>query len=616
MTLPSVLASLPADAPGRLTDLRGLLLGGEVLTPDLAARWSPGRRMVNVYGQTETTVACTMTDPLDGADGERVTVGRPNPGMRIYVLDAALRIVPPGTDGEVYVAGPSVGRGYLHRPGLTANRFVADPYGPAGSRMYRTGDIGRLNHAFELEYVGRTDDQVKIRGMRVEPGEVEAALAKHPASARAAVAVRADRQGDAALFGYVIPSHPDADVTGIREDLRRSLPEHLVPAVVMAVDEFPLTPNGKVDREALPVPQVAAPVGRGPRTPQEEILCGLFAEVLNLEQIGVEDNFFDLGGHSLLANKLIARIGEVMGTEVPIRTFFAGPTVEQLAEHLGSDGTDRAFDVLLPLRTGGTLPPLFCVHPGAAICWSYSDLLLHLSPDFPVYGLQSRALSHPDELPETLIQVADDCIEEMRQVQKTGPYYLLGQSFGGVVAHAMAARLQAAGEQVGLIIGLDSEPARPLTDEEQQQVVEATAKVYTGILEVLGVDPAALPSGKLTFAQFSELARTTNTVLGNVAEDEFQLLMEILHRNISIATKHRPERVDADMLIFGATEERERVLDPEVWRDFVAGEITYHPVPTGHSTIMTPEALELIGPILEEHLRAAVASNATTKEEN
>ncbi|WP_369386594.1 non-ribosomal peptide synthase/polyketide synthase [Streptomyces sp. CG1] len=613
VTLPSVLASLPADAPGRLTDLRSLLLGGEVLPPDLAARWSPGRRMVNVYGQTETTVACTMTDPLNG---EGVTVGRPNPGMRVYVLDAALRSVPPGTDGELYVAGEAVGRGYLHRPGLTASRFVADPYGPAGSRMYRTGDIGRLNHAFELEYVGRTDDQVKIRGMRVEPGEVEAALAEHPAVARAAVAVRADRQGDAALFGYVVPARPDADVTGIREDLRQSLPEHLVPAVVMALEEFPLTPNGKVDREALPTPQVAAPVGRGPRTPQEEILCGLFAEVLSLGQIGVEDNFFDLGGHSLLANKLIARIAEVMGTEVPIRTFFAGPTVAQLAEHLGSDGTDKAFDVLLPLRTGGTMPPLFCIHPGAAICWSYSDLLLHLSPDFPVYGLQSRALSHPDELPETLIQVADDCIEEMRQVQKTGPYYLLGQSFGGVVAHAMAARLQAAGEQVGLIVVLDSEPARRLTEEEQQQVVEATAKVYTGILEVLGVDPASWPSGKLSFAQFSELARTTNTVLGNVAEDEFQLLMEILHRNISIATKHQPQPADADMLIFGATEERERVLDPEVWRDFVSGDITYHPIPTSHSTIMTPEALQLIGPILEEHLRAVIAGNATTKEEN
>ena len=569
--------------------------------------------MVNVYGQTETTIACTMTDPLDG---ERVTVGRPNAGMRVYVLDADLRIVPPGAEGELYVAGPAVGRGYLHRLGLTAERFVADPYGPPGSRMYRTGDLGRLNYAFELEYAGRTDDQVKIRGMRVEPGEAEAALAEHPAVARAAVAVRPDRQGDLALFGYVVPAQPGTDVTGIREDLRRSLPKHLVPAVVAAVEDLPLTPNGKVDRDALPTPQVAATAGRGPRTPEEEILCGLFAEVLGLGQIGVEDNFFDLGGHSLLANKLIARIAEVMGTEIPIRTFFAGPTVAQLAEQLGSDGADRAFDVLLPLRTGGTLPPLFCVHPGAAICWAYSDLLLHLSPDFPVYGLQSRALSHPDELPESLIQVADDCIEEMRQVQKTGPYYLLGQSFGGVVAQAMAVRLEAAGEQVGLIVALDSEPSRPLSEEEQAQVIEATGKVYTGILEVLGVDPAALPSGNLTFAEFSELARTTNTVLGNVAEDEFQLLMAILHRNISIATRHRTERVEADMLIFGAAEERERVLDPEAWRAFVGGEITYQPIPTGHSTIMTPESLRLIGPILEQHLRAAVARNATTKEEN
>ncbi|MEV6347158.1 non-ribosomal peptide synthase/polyketide synthase [Actinoplanes sp. NPDC051851] len=612
VTLPSVLASMPADAPGRLPELRGLLVGGEVCTPDLAARWAPGRRMSNIYGQTETTIACTITEPLGAGP---VTAGRPHPEMRVYVLDEALSLLPPGADGELYVAGPQVGRGYLHRPALTASRFVADPYGPPGSRMYRTGDRGHWTFGLELEFAGRTDDQVKIRGMRVEPGEAEAALAAHPAVARAVVTVRSDHRGDPALVGYVIPVAPGADLADIRDDLRRILPEHLVPSAVVRVTDIPLTTNGKVDREALPVPEPAAPSGRGPRTPQEEILCGLFAEVLDRGQIGVDDNFFDLGGHSLLANRLIARIAEVLGTEVPIRTFFAGPSVAQLAGHLGGDAPDRAFEVLLPLRTEGGLPPLFCIHPGAAICWSYSDLLLHLSPDFPVYGLQSRALTHPEELPETLTQVADDCIEEMRRVQKNGPYYLLGQSFGGVVAHAMAARLQEAGETVGLVVALDSEPSRPLTEQEQRKVGEATARVYTGILEVLGVDITGLASGKLSFAEFSELARTTNTVLGNVAEDEFQLLMRILHHNISIATRHTSPVIAADMLVFGATEERERVLDPAAWDQHVTGAITYHPVPASHSTILTSPALAVIGPVLEAHLRAAVARDRADRNE-
>ncbi|MEU1820164.1 amino acid adenylation domain-containing protein [Streptomyces roseifaciens] len=612
MTVPSVLASMPPDAPARLTGLRGVIVGGEECTHGLAERWSQGgRRMMNVYGQTETTVACTMTEPLGTGP---VTIGRPNPRVRVYVLDEQLKMLPPGTDGELYVAGPGVGRGYLHRPDLTASRFVADPYGPPGERMYRTGDLGRWTYQGELEFAGRYDDQVKIRGFRVEPGEVEAALTERPDVARAVVVARADRQGEPALIGYVVPAGGEGafDVAAVREGLRRTLPAHLVPAALVPVPDFPLSPSGKVDRRALPEPEFAEAGGHGPRTPQEEILCALFAEVLGLPQVGVDDNFFDLGGHSLLANKLIARITEVLGVEVPIRNFFGGPTVARVAEQLGTGGGHDAFGILLPLRTQGTLPPLFCVHPGAAICWGYADLLLYLSPDFPVYGLQSPGLSSPDGLPETLEEVADACIAEMRRVQPEGPYHLLGQSFGGVVAQAMAARLERAGQQVGLIVALDSEPARPLTEREQQQVVEATAVVYAGILEVLGVDVSALPDRKLTFAQFSELARTTSTVLGNIKEDEFGLLMEILHRNISLAAKYRPERVDADMLIFGAAEEPERVLDPESWRDIVAGTITYHPIPTSHSRITTPPSLALIAPILESHLRSVIPSPTTT----
>jgi nonribosomal peptide synthetase DhbF len=303
LIIPTALASVPL---GRVRGLDCLIVGGEACPDRLVAEWSPGRRMVNAYGPTETTIAATLSGPLSGSAVP--PIGRPVWNTRVFVLDDDLEQVPPGVAGELYVAGAGLARGYLGRPGITAERFVACPFGGPGERMYRTGDLARWNAAGELEYQGRGDDQVKVRGFRIELGEVEAVLAGLPGVAQAAVVVREDQPGDKRLAGYVVPaSGTELDPAVLRAAAARILPGYMAPSAVVVLEALPLSPAGKLDRRALPAPEYAAGGGRAPATPGEQALCEVFAQVLGLEQVGVEDSFFDLGGHSLLATRLVSR---------------------------------------------------------------------------------------------------------------------------------------------------------------------------------------------------------------------------------------------------------------------------------------------------------------------
>ncbi|MFF9352750.1 amino acid adenylation domain-containing protein [Streptomyces sp. NPDC014734] len=352
---PSLWQSLVDEDPEAVHGLR-VLVGGEALPAPLAHRLAGAAAGVtNLYGPTETTI--WSASAAVGADGTP-PIGRPVANTRVYVLDAALRPVPPGVPGELYIAGEGVARGYRGRPDLTAGRFVADPYGAPGTRMYRTGDLARWRADGQLEFVGRVDHQVKVRGFRIELGETEAVLLGHPEVARAVVTVREDRPGDQRLVAYVVPG-PGEERPGpdeLRSWVARTLPEYMVPSAFVLLDAFPLTPNGKLDRGALPAPAADRATGpQRPRGPREELLCGLFAEVLGLDEVGVHDDFFRLGGHSLLATRLTSRIRTTLGAEPALRDLFEAPTPAALAGWLDGAGTARRSP-LRPVRRPELVP--------------------------------------------------------------------------------------------------------------------------------------------------------------------------------------------------------------------------------------------------------------------
>jgi pimeloyl-ACP methyl ester carboxylesterase len=469
MQPPSMLAPVPA---GSLASVQCLVVGGESVPRELVERWSAGRRMVNVYGPTEATVVVTMSSPMD-AGQEVFPIGSPIPYAEVYVLDAALRPVPVGVVGELYVAGPGLARGYGGRPGLTAERFVACPFGAPGTRMYRTGDLVAWTPKGELLFRGRDDDQVKIRGFRVEPGEIEAVLADHPAVDRAVVVVH-EAAGDRRLAAYVVLDGEGSGelVAEMRLHLRQRLPEHMVPATLTVLDEIPMTASGKLDRRALPAPDfAAASTGRAPRTPRETILCGLFAEVLGLRQVGTDDDFFGLGGHSLLAIRLITRIRTVLGVDLPLREVFESPTVARLAERLEAGGRPGDTDPYAPVLTlsggnGSGTEPLWFVHSGGGLCWPYLGFVGGLPADRPIYGIQAKGFAENGPLPGSIEAVVDDYVAEILTVQATGPFHLAGYSIGGTLAHAVAAELQRRGHEVAFLALLDSVPSVNLAEEQ------------------------------------------------------------------------------------------------------------------------------------------------------
>ncbi|QKW05282.1 amino acid adenylation domain-containing protein [Streptomyces sp. NA04227] len=368
---PSALATMqPAQLPPAMT----LITAGEALPAELAAVFAPGRRMINAYGPTETTVCATMSEPLSGSGTP--SIGRPITGARVRVLDEWLRPVPVGVQGELYVAGAGVALGYLHRPELTAQRFVPDPFGAPDARMYRTGDLVRWRADGQLDYLGRIDDQVKIRGFRIEPGEIEAAVLAHPGVAQAAVTVREDRPGDKRLVAYMVPRE-GTTTADVRAALTERLPAHMVPSALVSLTALPLTPNGKIDRKALPAPEVS----RGdldepytaPRDETERSLAEIWQRLLGVAQVGVHDNFFHLGGHSLLATQLTAQIGAAHGIRVPVRELFDHPTVAALAAR-----------VTARLAEGGEsheVIPAADRSAGIALSFSQDDLLLRLPMD-------------------------------------------------------------------------------------------------------------------------------------------------------------------------------------------------------------------------------------------
>ncbi|MEU4795905.1 AMP-binding protein [Streptomyces sp. NPDC023327] len=701
-------------APGALRGLREVWTGGDVVDPEAVRRVAehcPETTVVNAYGPTETTVFATahpVAGPAVAAHrppGAALPIGRPLDGTRVHVLDAALRPVPSGCVGEVYIAGAGLAHGYLGRPAATAERFVPDPYGDLGTRMYRTGDLARRHSDGTLMFAGRADDQLKIRGFRVEPAEVEAALATCPGVTRAVVAARPAPGGGKRLVAWVVPDQdgrpgpaPDggADLlTRVRAHAARVLPAHLLPTAWARVDAVPLTPHGKTDRAALPEP--GAPEGaaagvprtsRVPRTPREKELCALFGEVLGGEA-GPDTDFFASGGHSLSALRLAGRIEEAWGARVPVATLFAAPTPARLLARLdgaGLDGAglgggasgggamdggaaggrvsgglasgagtsgdrtsdgwasgdrtssgdresdgrvsgDRTSDgrapgdrtsagseggapdpgrtapgrpdpsrtdldpgpadpgSLAPLLTlragGGDRLPLFCVHPGLGVAWAYAALLPHLAPDRPVYALQTPALSQGADyqMPPSVRELAGEYVDRVRAVRPHGPYLLIGRSFGGPVAHEMAVRLRADGEEVALLAVVDAMPKPP--------------------------EIARTPLAPAVVAEEARrIVRERKAVLDGIGEHRLAALTEAIAHHVMLGRSWVPSRYDGPVTLFAATRDPEAIPTEEkaaAWRR-AAASVDVRELACSHVEVLDAEPAARIATALEEIL--------------
>ncbi|CAM3845459.1 non-ribosomal peptide synthetase [Kibdelosporangium persicum] len=452
MSLPP--AMLGMLRPESFPRLRHLFSAGEALPGDEAARWSRHVRVTNAYGPTEATVYATLNHIDAITDDPWPPIGSPLDNVRAYVLDANGHPVPDGVRGELYLGGTGLARGYLNQPGLTADRFVPDPFGAVpGARMYRTGDVVSRMADGALRYHGRGDHQVKVRGFRIELGEVEQVLTAHPRVEAAAVTVHRPGTRDATLVAYTRPADGPSPAE-LREHLRARLPEHMVPTYYVALDRFPLTTAGKTDRAALPSPQgsrSAAATHVDPRNPLEQALAEAWADALHVERIGIHDDFFDLGGHSLAMMRVITRLRETQGLRLTFRSFLEKPTIAGLAGRLAAeppaaDGSAPSR-ALMWLRRTGSRAPLFCVHPGGGSAHWYQRLLPHLDAEIPLAAFEWPDLGSRTDLP-SVRELAGRHYAELREARPHGPYRLFAWCGGSAIAAEMAGRLVAEGEQV------------------------------------------------------------------------------------------------------------------------------------------------------------------------
>ena len=604
--VPSMLAAFvasltPETARESCASLKRVFCSGEALPADLCREWEQLTHapLHNLYGPTEAAVDVSWYpawgEDLAAVTGNSVPIGYPvwNTGLRI--LDAMMRPVPFGVAGDLYLTGIQLAQGYLGRPDLTASRFIADPFN-VGERMYRTGDVARWLENGAVEYLGRSDDQLKIRGQRIELGEIDRVMQQLPdvehAVAHACVFNQAAATGGDArqLVGYLVSqSGLPLDTTVLRERLREKLPAHMVPTVLLQLAELPLSANGKLDRKALPMPQLTSRVsGRAPRAGTETTIAQSFAALLDCEVNDVEADFFALGGHSLLAMKLAAQLSRIFERQVTPGQIMVASTVEQLSALLESNDDEQSqrlgFETLLPLRESHG-PTLFCFHPASGFAWQFSVLSRYLSPQWSIMGIQSPRPDGPMQTTENLDSVCEHHLATLLSQQPHGPYSLLGYSLGGTLAQGIAARLHARGETVAFLGLLDTWP--PETQNWQEK-------------EAKGLDPAVL----------AEIEREREAFLaaqqGNASEALFNAIEGNYADAVRLLTTAHSVPFAGHATLFVA----ERTLAPGVspersWSSWISSLDVYR-YDCAHVDIISPTAFEAIGPVINTLINKSV----------
>ncbi len=587
-----------------------ILCGGEALPLELAHRLlETGAEVWNLYGPTETTIWSTVERLEMGADV--VAIGRPVANTQIYLLDENRQLVPAGVNGEMYIGGEGVARGYWRRPELTGERFMENPF-RGGQRMYRTGDVARWRRDGRLEYLGRADHQVKIRGYRIELGEIESALEQIPEIRQAVAIVREDVAGDPRLIAYVVTrNRADADPRVLRETLQAQLPDYMIPAAFVTLDAFPLTANQKVDRKALPAPGSNSIEAGAPRSPLETQLASLWKHALGIDKVSIRDNFFDLGGHSLLAVRLFSLLDPVFGT-LPVSLLFEAPTIAQMAAKLAEGGVRTRWQSLVAIQPAGSRPPLFIIPGVEGNVLNCTRLARAMGHDQPVYGLHSIGLDGERAPLEKVETIAAHFLSEIREVQPSGPYHMAGVCVGGIVAYEMGRQLRAGGESVAPVILIDTWPPESIDPELQQAAAQRSfwARRLRQHYEELRRRGAK--------EQIRYIVRLASLAGAAVRRKQLPVglrddLLEkaIGYANYAAVRRYRPKAYDGKLLLVIADGEKSFEVDPRlVWASLASGGAVVQRIPAtnGGALIRDPWVGELAN--LLKHAMDAALMNA------
>jgi len=611
-TGPSLLNALMRT--GRLpTGVTTVILAGEKLSRHLANavfEAAPGIRLLNCYGPTETAVYSSWA-PVDQATRAEPTIGRPIWNTTLYVLDGGLAVVPVGAEGELFIGGAGVARGYLGRPELTAERFLPNPFGPG--RIYRTGDRVRWRSDGELEFLGRADDQMKINGIRIEPGEIEAALLEVPGIAAAAVKLNEADAGGGRLTAYLVPSAGAMPVTDhVRAALERQLPHNMVPSAFVWLESMPMTPNGKLDRKALPAPSredLRVVDDRPPQTKRERELAKIWEKVLGQTPTSVQSDFFDLGGDSLALLNLFAVIEARFGRRLTVDVLSGGLTIAGLAQTLARDDEPNAgSDPVVALQPRGDLPPFFCVHGIGGNVLHLQRLAVHMGTDRPFFGLHQTADSH---VPNSITEMAARYVAAMLVHQPAGPYYLGGASFGATVAYEIACQLVEQGHEVGLLAIIDQRrPGWRLTARNAvpvlRQILANLPRRLRGELSQLPVRDRArhLRRTLLRWSISAFGGRPNAKLMFDLSEPKQVLLYDA---NLRVIRNYRPRRLCAPIVLYRASDQMlsHFALDATLgWRD-LADDIQVRIVPGNHGSITGEPFVRKLAETLCEDLDAA-----------
>jgi len=604
-----------------LPELRLTFFAGEPLTDSLVKNWRshfPNARVINLYGPTETTLAkCYYEVPDEPRTGIQ-PVGRSLPQTQVLVLSPTGEQCGIGEMGEIVIRTPFRSLGYINAPDEKQKKFIPSPFrNDASDILYVTGDRGRYRLDGLIEILGRVDDQVKIRGVRIEPGEINAVLARYPGVNACVVIARRDDGSDLYLAAYIVSDNKDKlIVSDLREYLEQRLVAAMIPRAFIFMDELPRTPNGKIDRRALPAPQLSDLATGNFIAPRDELelkLVKIWERLLNTSPIGVQDNFFDVGGHSLLAVRLFAQIKKVVGIDLPLATLFHAPTIEKLAELLRDDGWRPAWSSLVPMQPEGTNPPLFCVHAVGGNVLSLRDLARHLGKDQPFYALQSKGLDGMQTPPSKVEDMARYYIEEIQTVQPSGPYYLVGQSSGGIVAFEMAHQLLDQGHEVAFLALIDTyEPRR----QESLTISRADRYNYhiknikkSGLLYLVErVQDRLRGNWRNLQRKMSKRISVIYQRMGRPIPYSFR--HSYVSRAIQLATRNYTPRVyPGQIILFRAKNTIRAYVEEQYgvqrgWRDYATGGFEMYDIEGAHNLEQEP-FVEVLADLLKKELIAA-----------